>query len=588
MQNVPKIVRERLEAVAPAVHHPDADALTAFAERSLPERERVVVLEHLASCGDCRDIVALALPATEPLQATVRPSPGGWLTWPALRWGFVAAGVVAIASFGLLQYQRRLQPATMAAKQQSRLEVAANEPKKSVTPFVAGASTEKVVPAGTSGKKEKLQSPSNPAFTDSFDVANAAVDEKKSLARAEAVPAPVPSPQAGRFHGAVVAGNSLPHGPRLANQWPQQNMIQNQAQAATAPNAFAKQQAAGGDMSANAGVPTTNQNVEVSAAAPVMATESTGGKARQAQDQPASQPLLADAFGGVAKAKPALPPHAISGYVVDPTGAVVSNARITLTPSTTGGAATTLTNSQGAWLIAGLPTGRYKAQAEAPGFKTTVLDVNYDANHPSIPYSLTLSPGSVSETVEVSSAEAQVQTEGAAIGGPITNREVSQIPMSGRNVTQLTTVSPGLPPRWTINASGALQRSFDQGKSWQRVNVNANALPVTGANFAPAAAAPRAKDKETDKALKRDASTPTFRAVAATGSDVWAGGSGGALYHSVDAGNHWTRVVPASAGAVLTGDIISLEFTDVEHGKISTSTSEVWTTSDDGQSWQKQ
>ena len=69
MQNVPKIVRERLKAATPAVDHPDADVLTAFAERSLPKREQGVVLEHLARCGDCRDIVALALPATEPVEA---------------------------------------------------------------------------------------------------------------------------------------------------------------------------------------------------------------------------------------------------------------------------------------------------------------------------------------------------------------------------------------------------------------------------------------------------------------------------------------------------------------------------------------
>jgi photosystem II stability/assembly factor-like uncharacterized protein len=56
----------------------------------------------------------------------------------------------------------------------------------------------------------------------------------------------------------------------------------------------------------------------------------------------------------------------------------------------------------------------------------------------------------------------------------------------------------------------------------------------------------------------------------------------------VDAGNHWVRVLPATAGAVLTGDIIRLEFADMRHGKVSTSTSEVWTTDDAGQSWQKQ
>ena len=222
MQNVPKIVRERLKAVAPAVNHPDADVLTAFAERSLPEKERGVVLEHLARCGDCRDIVALALPATEPVEAAIRPSRGGWLTWPVLRWGFVAAGVVAIASFGLLQYQRR--PAITAVKQQSAsVEVAANEPKKSVAP--SAAPTEKLVPA-PGERKDKLQTPSAPAFADSFDAANAVVDEKKRSTRAEAAPAACPVPRREVFTVRPwIAGNSSRYGgPRLANQWPQQNM----------------------------------------------------------------------------------------------------------------------------------------------------------------------------------------------------------------------------------------------------------------------------------------------------------------------------------------------------------------------------
>src|ERR1700689_562347 len=115
MQNVPKIGRGRLRAATPAVNHPDADALTAFAEHSLSTLERDVVLEHLARCGDCRDIVALALPATELVETEMKPSPSGWLTWPALRWGFVAAGVVLIASLGILRYQARFQPRTMSA-----------------------------------------------------------------------------------------------------------------------------------------------------------------------------------------------------------------------------------------------------------------------------------------------------------------------------------------------------------------------------------------------------------------------------------------------------------------------------------------
>jgi hypothetical protein len=80
MQNVPKIVRERLQAPPPAVNHPDADLLTAFAEQSLPADERATVLEHLARCGDCRDVVALTLPPTEILETAARPVRSAWLT----------------------------------------------------------------------------------------------------------------------------------------------------------------------------------------------------------------------------------------------------------------------------------------------------------------------------------------------------------------------------------------------------------------------------------------------------------------------------------------------------------------------------
>ena len=256
-----------------------------------------------------------------------------------------------------------------------------------------------------------------------------------------------------------------------------------------------------------------------------------------------------------------------------------------------------VTNSQGAWLIAGLPTGSYKAQAEAPGFKTTVLDFGYDANQPSM-YSFTLSPGSVSEMVEVSTQNAQVQTGGANIGGPITTRELSQIPVNGRNVTQPGALSAALIPRWTIGAAGSLQRSFDQGNTWQTVDVNANpssfsftgdtSVEIVAKTSRAKAAKETANEKDADKAHKQVAAPLTFRAVAAAGADVWAGGSAGALYHSLDAGNHWTRITPAASGATLTGDVISLEFPDPQHGKVSTSTSEIWTTSDDGQTWQKQ
>jgi hypothetical protein len=109
--------------------------------------------------------------------------------------------------------------------------------------------------------------------------------------------------------------------------------------------------------------------------------------------------------------------------------------------------------------------------------------------------------------------------------------------------------------RWTISSDGQLQHSVDSGKTWQ---------PVTVA----------------DKA--------TFRALSANGPDLWIGGPAGLLYHSSDAGGHWTQIKPVADGASLTTDVATIEFTDRQHGKLTTSTGEIWITADAGQTWRKQ
>ena len=65
MTEVPKIVYDRLRAALPEQAHPDADLLAAFAEQAISATERDGVLQHLALCGDCREVVALALPAAD-------------------------------------------------------------------------------------------------------------------------------------------------------------------------------------------------------------------------------------------------------------------------------------------------------------------------------------------------------------------------------------------------------------------------------------------------------------------------------------------------------------------------------------------
>jgi hypothetical protein len=126
MTEVPKIVNDRLRAALPEPAHPDADLLTAFAEQALSAAEREGVLQHLALCEDCRDVVALALPAaditppqtadengvrTTVSQAGSRAPRKLSLAWPTLRWAALAAGAVVAAAV-LLVHPGKLNQAT--------------------------------------------------------------------------------------------------------------------------------------------------------------------------------------------------------------------------------------------------------------------------------------------------------------------------------------------------------------------------------------------------------------------------------------------------------------------------------------------
>jgi Carboxypeptidase regulatory-like domain len=107
-------------------------------------------------------------------------------------------------------------------------------------------------------------------------------------------------------------------------------------------------------------------------------------------------------------------PGQMGGYVTDASGAVVPNARITVTASDSGATGSATSDGSGRWRIIGLPTGSYKAKAEMPGLGTVVRDIHYDRNQPRL-YDFSLHPGTVSETVEVVAQPTPVRTESASL-----------------------------------------------------------------------------------------------------------------------------------------------------------------------------
>lgn len=122
MEQLPKIVKERLGLAMPAQEHPDANLLTGFSENTLTKHERAHLLEHLASCAECRDVVSLAMPevaADSPLPAVARRPV--WMSWPMLRWSAVAACVVILGAAVRLHYQERSSVVSTKAPQSARV-----------------------------------------------------------------------------------------------------------------------------------------------------------------------------------------------------------------------------------------------------------------------------------------------------------------------------------------------------------------------------------------------------------------------------------------------------------------------------------
>src|SRR5256884_9175035 len=91
MMDVPKIVLGRLRGTSNPGNHPDTDLLAAFVEQALAKRERLHMLEHLAQCSECREIVSLAQPEIPEPQTSLKLFS---LRSPILRWGALAACVV--------------------------------------------------------------------------------------------------------------------------------------------------------------------------------------------------------------------------------------------------------------------------------------------------------------------------------------------------------------------------------------------------------------------------------------------------------------------------------------------------------------
>ncbi len=473
MQNVPKIVQVRLQRPMPdaAQTHPDADLLTAFAEQSLIESERGQVMEHLAHCGDCREVVALALPATDDvaMMKPARAARSGWLAWPAVRWGVVAAGVLLVTVVGVRQLKQHTQQNAALVSSSLQQEAKIVSPSQSPQLPAPVPAARAVGPfTGKIPKQTPMQKPSRA--------------RSEVLAEPPSTSLNTLAPPSRVVHGAVLPGG-------IGN-------------------------GSGGGIGSGSGHPAKNYQGPTQRDSFAFPSES-----KEASRNPAGQLST-----GASAQQTAIPPA----------------------------------------------SEMVEVQTEAAQVATVQNQVELPAQNAS------------AANLDVVKAKDSVPSQGAP-----------SLPSPNVSVQNEPSLMLRASLRWTISSAGALQRSFDAGKTWQDVNVQEAAsagksFPISRSQVAGVAdyKYKATNSKRADEG--QPAPIPVFRAVAALGSEVWAGGSSAVLYHSADAGAHWTKVQPSQPDAILTGDVTSIQFSDASNGAVITSNAERWITNDAGETWHKQ
>lgn len=146
----------------------------------------------------------------------------------------------------------------------------------------------------------------------------------------------------------------------------------------------------------------------------------------------------------------------ISGTVKDASGGVIAGAEVTVTQTATGVSRTATSDANGVYSLPSLPLGPYQMQVKKEGFTTylqsgIVLQV---AEGPTI--DPVLKVGAIDQTIQVEAAAAMIETSSTGVGQVVNSQDVVDLPLNGRQVTQLITLA---------GASNTVQYGFGQSPS---------------------------------------------------------------------------------------------------------------------------
>jgi Carboxypeptidase regulatory-like domain len=167
-----------------------------------------------------------------------------------------------------------------------------------------------------------------------------------------------------------------------------------------------------------------------------------------------------------------------SGTITDPSGGVIPGVSVSITNVGTGVSRTSTTNSSGFYQFLTVQPGTYDIRASFRGFSTVVrrnqvLLVNQPAS-----VNITLHPGAVTQTVTVAGQVPLVNTTNSTVGTVVESKQVVNLPLNGRQFTQLILLTPGASPR-----SSSQQGSFEVDHNMGGVSPAVNGMRPDENNY---------------------------------------------------------------------------------------------------------
>ncbi|ADV81714.1 TonB-dependent receptor [Terriglobus saanensis] len=166
----------------------------------------------------------------------------------------------------------------------------------------------------------------------------------------------------------------------------------------------------------------------------------------------------------------------ITGIVTDTTGAAISNTTLTVHSKATGIDRTTTSDAEGHFVFFSLPPSEYSLRASHEGFADTILPAQTLSLSQEFVWTPQLAVSGSSTVVEVSAQAVALDTSSARIGGNVTQREVANLPINGRQISQLYLLVPGA----TNAGSGTFDNIHFSGRSVEQNIIRVDGIENTG------------------------------------------------------------------------------------------------------------